>query len=183
MNTVQPIRNQKQLRTLKNNLKARNEKYYIMFLVGINIGLRVSDVLNLKVGDILGKTHVIIIEKKTGKTKRFFIHDKLQEEIATYVAKMGYSDEDYLVQSRKGVNKPLSRFQAYRVLNECAEGTSISEIGTHTMRKTFGYWHYKKFHDVATLQKLFNHSSPSITLRYIGITDEEIDKQLQDFFL
>lgn len=183
MNTVQPIRNQKQLRTIKNNLKAKDEKYYIMFLVGINVGLRVSDVLKLKVGDILHKTHVIIIEQKTGKTKRFFVNCKLQKEIAEYIAKRGYSDEDYLIQSRKGTNKPLSRIQAYRILNECAEGTSISEIGTHTMRKTFGYWHYKQFHDVATLQKLFNHSSPSITLRYIGITDEEIDKQLQDFFL
>lgn len=183
MNTVQPIRDQKQIRTLKNNLRDKDEKYYIMFTLGINVGLRVSDVLKLKVGDILGKTHVVVIEQKTGKTKRFFMNEKLQKEIAEYVEKRGYGADNYLMQSRKGENKPISRVQAYRVLNECAEGTSITEIGTHTMRKTFGYWHYKQFHDVATLQKLFNHASPSITLRYIGITDEEIDKQMQKFYI
>ena len=62
MNTVQPIRDQKQIRTLKNNLRAKDEKYYIMFTLGINVGLRVSDVLKLKVGDILGKTHVVVVE-------------------------------------------------------------------------------------------------------------------------
>lgn len=52
-------------------------------------------------------------------------------------------------------------------------------IGTHTMRKTFGYWYYKQSKDIATLQSILNHSHPEITLRYIGITDEEIENSLQ----
>ena len=56
-------------------------------------------------------------------------------------------------------------------------------IGTHTMRKTFGYWFYKQTKDVAKLQSLLNHSHPEITLRYIGITDEEIEADLQHFVL
>jgi integrase len=51
------------------------------------------------------------------------------------------------------------------------------------MRKTFGYWHYQQYHDVAMLQTIFNHSSPSITLRYIGINQDEIDKSYRDFSL
>jgi integrase len=88
-----------------------------------------------------------------------------------------------LIQSRKGDNKPISRIQAYRVLNEVAEQLGLEEVGTHTMRKTFGYHHYKKNHDVAILQDIFNHSAPSITLRYIGITDDEKDNSLKDFDL
>jgi integrase len=56
-------------------------------------------------------------------------------------------------------------------------------IGTHTMRKTFGYWHYKQFKDVAELQMILNHSHPGITLKYIGITDEQIENNLTHFVL
>jgi integrase len=56
-------------------------------------------------------------------------------------------------------------------------------IGTHTMRKTFGYWYYKQTKDVAKLQIILNHSHPRITLKYIGITDEEIEDSLNDFVL
>lgn len=56
-------------------------------------------------------------------------------------------------------------------------------IGTHTMRKTFGYWYYKQTKDIATLQMILNHSHPEITLRYIGVTDEEIENSLNNFVL
>lgn len=92
-------------------------------------------------------------------------------------------DHEYLFQSQKGDNKPISRVQAYRVLNKAAREVGLDEVGTHTMRKTFGYWHYKEFGDVADLQQLFNHSSQSVTLRYIGIAQEDTDKRLENFFL
>ncbi|MGL5480083.1 MAG: site-specific integrase, partial [Clostridium sp.] len=53
----------------------------------------------------------------------------------------------------------------------------------HTMRKTFGYFHYNQFKDIAILQDIFNHSAPSITLRYIGITDDMKDKTIENFYL
>ena len=56
-------------------------------------------------------------------------------------------------------------------------------IGTHTMRKTFGYWYYKETRDIASLQMILNHSHPEITLKYIGITDEEIENSLSRFVL
>ena len=56
-------------------------------------------------------------------------------------------------------------------------------VGTHTMRKTFGYHHYQQFKDVAILQYILNHSSPSITLRYIGIEQDNIEATLQEFEL
>lgn len=183
MNTVQPIRDKKKIQNMKTLLKAKDEKYYIMFIVGINVGLRVSDILTLKVSDVKNKTHVTEIEKKTGKTKRFLINDQMQKELNDYIIKNDLSDNDYLIQSRKGNNKPISRIQAYRVLNECAEPLGLEEIGTHTMRKTFGYWQYQQFHDVAMLMDLFNHSAPSITLKYIGITDDHKDNAMKEFFL
>ena len=78
----------------------------------------------------------------------------------------------------------LDRSQVYRFLNEACKNLGISaNVGTHTMRKSFGYHFYKKYNDVALLQKILNHSSPSITLRYIGIEQDEIDFSYNNFEL
>lgn len=183
MKTVQPIRDKKKIGAMKSLLKDKNEKYYIMFRIGVNVGLRVSDILNLKVSDVRNRDHVTITEQKTNKVKRFLIPTTLQKELSVYIQSNNLADNDYLIQSRKGNNKPITRIQAYRVLNEIAEQIGLEEVGTHTMRKTFGYWHYKQNKDVAILQDIFNHSAPSITLRYIGITDDMKDATLKDFDL
>ena len=70
----------------------------------------------------------------------------------------------------------LLRQQAYKIINNVAKEVGIKEkIGTHTLRKTFGYHAYNKGYDIAIIQMLFNHSSPSVTLRYIGITQDNLD--------
>lgn len=183
MKRVQPIRDQEKIRQVKEKLKEMDEKYYMMFLLGINTGLRVSDILALKVEDVKEKRHILIIEGKTKKPKRFLINGRLQEEIASYLVSKQLQEGSYLIQSRKGENRPISRVQAYRVLNGVAISLGLEEIGTHTMRKTFGYWHYKQNKDVAILQEIFNHSAPSITLRYIGINDDVKDATIEGFYL
>lgn len=109
------------------------------------------------------------------------INRQLREDIDKYINNMG--SNEYLFQSQKGKNKPISRVQAYRILNNAASKIGLDEIGTHTLRKTFGYWHYKQYKDVALLQELFNHSAPSVTLRYIGINQDAMDKTIRDFYL
>jgi len=94
------------------------------------------------------------------------------------------ADDEYLFQSRNGENKPITRMQAYRIINDACKQVGIKDqIGTHTLRKTFGYHHYQQYKDVAILQDIFNHSAPSVTLRYIGINDDMKDKTMQDFEL
>lgn len=184
MNTVEPIRDPAKIEQMKEVLKSWNEKYYMMFVIGINTGLRISDIQKLRVKDVLNQDHIRIREKKTDKWKRFLINKQLQSDIQQYVNEEGKEPDDYLISSQKYKDQPLSRNQAYYVLNKAAKECGIQDkIGTHTMRKTFGYWHYKRYHDVAILQDIFNHSSPSITLRYIGITEDAKDKTLEDFYL
>lgn len=66
--------------------------------------------------------------------------------------------------------------QAWKALNKAAEVVDLKErVGTHTLRKTFGYHAYQSGVRLAVLQKLFNHSAPSVTLVYIGITQDELD--------
>ena len=78
----------------------------------------------------------------------------------------------------------LHRSQVYRLINAaCAEVCPNINVGTHTMRKTFGYHHYQKFKDIVLLQRILNHSAPSITLRYIGITQDLINESYKSFDL
>lgn len=183
MKKVQPLRETAMIANVKVELMKKAYKYYIMFTIGINTGLRVSDILQLKVSDVSYRSHIIIREQKTDKIKRFLINPQLQKELQSYIDDEKLMDHEYLIYSNKGINQPIGRVQAYRVLSEVADILGLEEIGTHTMRKTFGYWHYKQYKDVAILQTIFNHSSPSITLTYIGITDDILDETIKSFFL
>ncbi|MDM5209222.1 tyrosine-type recombinase/integrase [Cytobacillus kochii] len=176
---VQPIRSLEKLNDMKWSLKRHcSERDYILFLLGINTGLRVSDILSLKVKDIKGKMKVIVKEGKTKKPRTIQINNVFNE-LAAYIDTV---NSEWLFPSRKG-DKAISKIQAYRQLNKAAAMVDIESVGTHTMRKTFGYWFYKQTKDVAKLQMILNHSHPSITLKYIGIIDEEIEEDLNNFVL
>lgn len=183
---VQPIRDKKKLEMLKTELKKRNYRDYMFFKVGINTGLRISDIRTLKVDmvrneDRTMKDHITINEQKTGKRKTFKLNYELQKELREYIEDK--EQEEYIFQSRKGDNKPLSTVQTWRIIKETAEKCGIEDVGTHTMRKTFGYWHYKQYKDVAVLQTILNHTSQRETLIYIGIEQDEIDEQYENFSL
>ena len=78
----------------------------------------------------------------------------------------------------------MDRITAYRLLNRVCNLMNLDiKIGTHTLRKTFGYHFYKQYKDVVMLQKIFNHSNPAITLRYIGIEQDEVYKSYENFIL
>ena len=176
---VQPIRTKEKLDDMKWSLKKWcGERDYILFLIGINTGLRVGDILKLKVADVKKKKFILIYEGKTKKKREvnlINIYDELHEYISTV-------DSEWLFPSRKG-DKAISPTQAYRQLNKAAEMVDIESVGLHTLRKTFGYWFYKQTKDIAKLQSILNHDKPDVTLLYIGITKEEIDNSLSTFKL
>jgi integrase len=181
---VQPIRDLKQLDDMKWSLKRHcSERDYILFLIGINTGLRVSDLLALETKQITAlknkkRKEFIVQEGKTKKARTVNLNS-IYDEILPYSLTI---DSRFLFPSRKG-DKAISKIQAYNQLQKAAEFAGLESIGTHTMRKTFGYWFYKKTKDVAMLQDILNHSTPKITLRYIGINKEEKDNVLDSFNL
>jgi integrase len=181
MNKVEPIRDKSKIEEIKNELLKDNYRNYLIFVLGINTGLRIGDMLKLKVEDVRNQTHIILKEQKTGKSKKFFINSVLRNAIDGYISNM--ADHEYLFQSRNGTNQPLSRSQSYRILNRAGEKVGLDSIGCHSTRKTFGYHHYKQHKDVALLQNLFNHSAPSVTLDYIGISQDNMDNSMKNFSL
>lgn len=180
MTTVEPIRNIEHLKKLENYLAKSSQRNLLLLNIGTNCGLRISDIIALNVGDVRNKTHIQIIEKKTGKFKKFPINAKLKPMFEEFTK--GKRSDDALFKSKFG--NRMDRFTAYRILKAACKTVELQEkVGTHTMRKTFGYHHYKKYKDVAMLQKIFNHSSPQITLRYIGIEQDQIDESYTNFIL
>lgn len=176
---VQPLRTIEEIEDMKWSLRRHcSERDYFLFLFGINTGLRVSDIVPLKVKDLREKKQVTIVQRKN-KKKRIVKLLHILEDIKEYTK--GMNAEDWLFPSRKG-NGHISETQAYRALVKAGEMLGRNDIGTHTMRKTFGYQHYKRNKDIALLLEIFSHSAPSITKRYIGITQDEMDDSI-DFRL
>ncbi|KAA6455961.1 integrase [Bacillus thuringiensis] len=181
---VQPIRDKEQIEKMKWALGRHcSERDYILFLIGINTGLRVSDLLQLKTEQIIKlkrrkRKEFMVREGKTKKERMVNI-TSIFNKVHSYAEKL---ESEWLFPSRKG-DKPISKIQAYRQLQKAGEWAEIESIGTHTMRKTFGYWFYKQTKDIAMLQDILNHSTPQITLKYICINKEEKDNVLDKFEL
>lgn len=174
MKRVIPIRDKEKIKEFKHALKAKNERNYILFMIGTNAGLRVSDILPLRVRDVRGE-YLEVIEQKTGNVRDIPINDSLRRALDRYIR--GKKDNEYLIKSREGGNKPISRWMAYKILREAAEEVGLTRIGTHSMRKTFGYNFYQRTKDIETLCKMLGHSDSEITKRYIGIEDDFIREQ------
>ena len=178
--TVEPLRNKKDIEKIEKYLMNTNERDYVVWVLGLNSGLRISDIIALDVKDVINKTHISIIEKKTQKTKVFYINNKLKCVLENYV-KDKEPDEPLFLGKQ---NRRLNRHQVYRFIkNACAVNKINIHAGTHTMRKSFGYHHYQQFKDIVILQKIFNHSSARVTLIYIGIEQENIDESYRNFEL
>lgn len=179
MNVVEPIKSKETIRRIEEIL-GRKERDLLLFVLGINTGLRISDLLALNIEDVKDRDFVDLVEQKTGKRKRFPLNNKIKALIRSYVSNK--PDDDPLFSTI--FKNRMERTYVYKMLKKACQKLGLEEnIGTHTLRKTFGYHHYHQFRDIVLLQKIFNHYSPSVTLRYIGIDQEEIDNSYINFVL
>ena len=176
MNEVHPIKSKRDFNRIKQALHGRNR---LLLTLGTAFGLRISDLLTLKADDLIdenGKPRksLTIIESKRGKTRTITFSSSVKAELKLLD---GLPTDAYVFQSRKG-SKPITRVQAYRILNDAVERAGLTEklgkIGTHSLRKTFGYRLYENGVDITRIMAILQHSSPRETLRYIGVTADEI---------
>lgn len=189
--TSEPLKTKKQIKLVRSLIQTSTDyplRNRLLFDIGINNGIRTIDILALSVSDVLDqngnpKSETTIVESKTGKTRTVRFNKDIQAETKTYLAKRPFKS-DWLFPSTKQRNKHLTTQAVYRMFKRISGSEpSLKGLTAHSMRRTFGYHFYKRTHDIVTLMKIFNHSSQAITLRYIGVEKEDIDKELADFKL
>lgn len=177
MARVEPIRSEQKVRDIINYLKKDNERNAVLFMLGIYTGLRVSDILKLKIGEIRSKDcrGVILTEKKTKHKRAVEFNEELKMFLQEFIESK--DDEEYLIKSKKGKNKAISYTQAYRIIKKVGEDFFLSgNIGTHSMRKTYAYHVYhQKGNDLALTQTCLGHSSSLITIKYLGIENQTVN--------
>ncbi|RSL34932.1 site-specific integrase [Salibacterium salarium] len=178
MEYVNPIKDIELIFQLKQTLKTHSSRNFLLFVIGINTGLRISELLVIRVKDVLtdGGEPLDFIQCDR---EDIALNRQVQSTLKWYFTKHTTLDpQAYLFQSSRGTT-PISRQQAYRVMNNAAEKIGMTEkIGPHTLRKTFGYHAYKKGIAVSLIQKRFCHHSPGETLRYIGIDKNKLKPRL-----
>ena len=176
---VEPIKKVKDINRIKQYLYGKqNKRDYCIFVVGINVGLRAGDLLRLKIGDVTDGKRVLdevsIKEEKTGKIKTFALNTSAKEAIQLYLNTLSGKDpKGYLFKSQKGGHLGV-RSLHYIIKSTMSDLKIEGNYGTHTLRKTMAYHRYINNVPLETIQKMLNHSSSAITLRYIGITKEVI---------
>lgn len=181
---VYPITDAKKLQKMSEILQQQSTRNYMFFVLGVNVGLRVSDFITKNVGyfrEACSKGRIELKQEKTDKPVNFALPDDIKKVLELYIKDR--DDEELMFPSRKGEDA-ITRYGVLRILKDAAKKAGIRDnIGCHSLRKTFGYWYYKRTKDIRALMKIFNHSSEEITLRYIGVTQEELDMSLKGFSL
>ena len=196
--TTQPIRSQADRDAIDSYLMHKNFRDRVMFALGISTGRRISDLVRLNVRDVAYinrkgglsiSVRLMINEQKTGKFIDIKLHDKTRRILSKYLRqRRKYSESlgallnEPLLKSKKARSDGefrITRRHALRVLTNAARACDLSyRIGTHSLRKTFGYIQYRQGTSIELIQKMLNHSSPEITLSYIGITQDDMDEAI-----
>lgn len=166
MNWVAPIKDEETLKKFKEKLREMDDKYYIMFEIGVGTGLQLQEILKFKNKDIRDKESIEACIGTKNIKRTFIIPPELQEIIHNYTE--GKDPDAYLILGHASSPAALSREQAYRAFKSAGKSMGLTSIGAQTMRKTFAWRYYKATGDIYYLQNLLNHASPSITYRYIG---------------
>lgn len=175
--TVDPIRRREDIQAIS-KLISDSPRDHLLFTLGINNGLRVVDLLRLTVKDVknlkIGEL-IPIKETKTGKINILMINKSAYKSLQNYLSKTSPKDSDFLFNSRKG-NKPLQSQAVSKLIKKWTRAVNLQGYyGAHTLRKTFGYIQRTEFGvGFEILCRRYNHSSPSITMRYLGIQDKEV---------
>lgn len=187
MKFVEPIRDLRKVSQVKNMLRGDNKiRELLLFELGINSALRLSDLLVVRVGDVFDENNVVksffdVKEEKTSKANRITITPKVKKTLEDY--KQHYThvvenSENYLFFHTKKASIgsfSIGRKQAWKMISSWCKDVGLNgNFGGHTLRKTWGYQARLQNVPLEIIQHKLNHSSLAVTQRYLGITADEI---------
>ena len=177
MEYVDPIKDVEQINAIKSILQKHSQRDLLLFVLGINTGIKISHLLSLKVENVWDgtkmKEFLYITDETRDEMQTYYLNNRVKIALETYLAQANVKSSDYLFKSKKN-DQPITRQQAYRIIHNAAvEAEVTGRIGTHTLRKTFGYHAYRKGIAISILMSIYHHHSPAETLRYLGIEKNE----------
>ena len=181
--TVDPVRNKEDILKIAQYFYDKHQlRNALMFLIGCSVGLRGVDLCKTKIGDITADGRYHLKEQKTGKYRTVVLNDLAMKCYRELVASIpNHTEETQLFLSQKGENESISRHSFGRILRNAGKDLNLPyKLGTHSMRKTFGYHLFMDNQQspeiLAYLQAMFNHTNSGVTLRYIGLDEEKKNK-------
>jgi integrase len=181
---VDPIRRSEDIQAI-NQLLSGTPRDLLLFTMGINNGLRAGDLLMVKVRDVKSLKpgeYITIKEAKTGKQNILMVNKAVHKALRNYLEKVRPRDDDYLFASRK-TREPLTIQAVNALIKKWTVTINLNHgnYGAHTLRKTFGFIQRTKYGvGFEVLAKRFNHSSPTTTMRYLGLTSDEVSEVLMN---
>ena len=179
MASTQPIRNKNEIRELTAfYLKRGQLRNHVLIVLGIYTALRISDLLRLRWDDVYDfqnnriRETVCVVEKKTRKAKIIALNKAVVKALALFASRNARSGR-FLIENPR-TRRAISRIQAYRLIRGAAEALRFqTRVSCHSLRKTFGYHAWKSGASPAVIMEIYNHSSPAITRRYLGVTQDD----------
>jgi site-specific recombinase XerD len=188
MNFVEPIRDRRKLKTIRTQLRgAGRYRDLLLFVIGINTALRVSDLLQLRIGDFVDEQGEVrerfwLREEKRNKRHEVVINNSIQEALEEYRAAYPHVEDNsnhflFFNTRTHDYTQPIDRRQVWRLISDICRDVGLrGNYGTHTLRKTWGYHARMNGVDLALIMHKLNHSDLAYTKRYLGITDEELEE-------
>lgn len=159
------------------------DRNYMILHLGRNLAFRIEDLLQLKT-DNFKNGGIYTREFKTGKEQAFELHPSLRKDLEDYINRNKLVEGEYLFKSRKGTNLPITRQRAWQIIKELSDEVKVSYVvGCHSLRKYFAREYYEQTGDLIGLKEMLNHSSETVTLRYICWEEDDKNIKRKNFYL
>lgn len=182
--TTEPIRDPEKLQRLFAYLTNQNPRNYVLAVTQLNTALRVSDIVTLKVSSFFHpsgavREYVVLKEKKTNHERHITINAALRDTLKQYIRTNNLQYDNFLFVGKPGSNTPISRTQIHRIYQRAGHDLKLENFNSHSLRKTWGFNAYKKTKDIALIMRVYGHTSMTQTLKYIGVSQGDMDNLLK----
>ena len=192
MREVEAVKTVEQRQQVEAHLADQGAIYLDIWKVGVHTALRISDLLSLTMDQVhklnIDQPALNITEQKTGKHRKIVINQTALEVMQRRLVE--FPDHEWLFQTnaanrdRRAAPKPINRRSVSRVFEKVGQKVVPSVVlGTHSMRKTRGYAMHKAGRSIESIANVLNHSSPAVTMRYIGLVQQDIDESYTELEL
>lgn len=182
-----PIKQPSKVLDIQDYLKERNERDYVLFLLGVTTGFRAGDLVVLQIRDVkaaLKAGYFRIMEGKKANSKNIrksnrvpreaVVVSKLEKVLKNYIT--GKKDYEYMFPSRKGSYDHIGVARVSTILKEAGEAFGLDNITAHSMRKTYAYRIFiESDYNIVVVKEMLGHSSIEETKRYLGLDRRDYD--------